>query len=337
MGVVLSTRGAEPNPSSPAEQLALSVMIAQIAGLPDRSSMVSSPSSIQHLVRQACRLEVLSEKPGNVSPTHQFADTAVDDFLRSADVIAPELARAFQQPLGTTIRKAVEATLEAVGQNTNLGIILLLTPLAAVQHWERVSEELPGILNSTTVQDAEDVYEAIRRAAPGGLGKANRQDITSSPSMKLLDCMRLAADRDDIAAQWATNFDFVFHAGADLLKQSAGFNLKPEQRLGWLALQILAARPDTLIARKCGFEVAQKAQRLAEEAVRKDWPFGKGSDDAYRNLQDYLCAEGHRRNPGTTADLIAAILFCGLRSGWIDSDASHKTPVFTGLGDDETV
>ena len=53
----------------------------------------------------------------------------VADFIRSAEVSAPLLCRA-GAPLGQRIRDAAAATRDAVGQNTNLGILLLCGPLA---------------------------------------------------------------------------------------------------------------------------------------------------------------------------------------------------------------
>ena len=57
------------------------------------------------------------------------------------------------------------------------------------------------VLESTTVDDARDVYAAIRQAAPGGLGRAEAQDVANEPTVTLLDTMRLAADRDGIARE----------------------------------------------------------------------------------------------------------------------------------------
>src|SRR5687768_3635505 len=78
----------------------------------------------------ACLLEVSAPKPGNVSPGRHFADTRYEDFLASAAAIGAPLAGAGTRPLGTTIRLAIEATARWTRSNTNLGIVLLLAPLA---------------------------------------------------------------------------------------------------------------------------------------------------------------------------------------------------------------
>src|SRR3954451_225531 len=78
----------------------------------------------------ACVLEVSAEKPGNITPSHDFHDTRYEDMLRSAIALGPELARAGERGVGATILAAVEASRRAAPANTNLGIALLLAPLA---------------------------------------------------------------------------------------------------------------------------------------------------------------------------------------------------------------
>src|SRR5258708_32897038 len=78
----------------------------------------------------ACLIEASAPKPGNVSPGRSFADARYEDFLASAAAIGAPLAGAATRPLGETIRLAVDATAQWTSSNTNLGIVLLLAPLA---------------------------------------------------------------------------------------------------------------------------------------------------------------------------------------------------------------
>src|SRR6266498_1979363 len=77
----------------------------------------------------ACVLEASAEKPGNITPTHDFHDTSYEDMLRSAIAVGPELARAGRRGVGETVLAVVQASRGAVPTNTNLGIALLLAPL----------------------------------------------------------------------------------------------------------------------------------------------------------------------------------------------------------------
>src|SRR6516164_317321 len=78
----------------------------------------------------ACLLEASAPKPGNVSPGRNFADLRYEEFLASAAAIGAPLAGAGARPLGTTVRLAIEATMRWTRTNSNLGIVLLLAPLA---------------------------------------------------------------------------------------------------------------------------------------------------------------------------------------------------------------
>ncbi len=97
-------------------------------------------------------------KPGNVSPGRHFADTRFEDFLASAAAIGETFAAVGDVPLGATIRAAVEATSRWTASNTNLGIILLLAPLA------RAALRLGGIADSTDGRARSDdgLRDAVR-------------------------------------------------------------------------------------------------------------------------------------------------------------------------------
>src|SRR5207245_11166973 len=77
-----------------------------------------------------CLPEVRVTKPGNVSPFAGFREASYEDFLASAAAIGPALTAAAERSLGATIRAAVEATARWAPSNTNLGLVLLLAPLA---------------------------------------------------------------------------------------------------------------------------------------------------------------------------------------------------------------
>src|ERR1700761_9456548 len=78
---------------------------------------------------ESCVEELAAAKPGNVHVHAAGHGMTVTDFTRSAAVSAPMLCRAGAS-LGERIRDAEAATRRAVGQNTNLGILLLCGPLA---------------------------------------------------------------------------------------------------------------------------------------------------------------------------------------------------------------
>lgn len=272
---------------------------------------------ISQWVQLACQREVQSPKPGNVSPGNDFADATVADFLGSADAIAPVMAMASNRPLGRTILECVEATRQVVGNNTNLGIILLIAPLAAVSPSKSLAEGIEDVLQNTTVDDSIAVYEAIRRAQPAGLGEVKDQDLQQAPTQNLVECMRLAADRDLIAAQYANGFQQVLGNGLEWLAEAERSIESSAEQITWLAMRFLAEFGDSLIARKCGLPMSQVVKQKAQELLHSGWPHRKDSLAAFADFDAFLRADGHRRNPGTTADFIAAVIFAGLREGRI--------------------
>lgn len=261
-------------------------------------------------IHRACLLECAAAKPGNVHPDASFDDLCYDDFVRSADAVAPILAKTRELGVGRAIRDAVCETQSAVGKNTNLGIVLLLAPLAAVNPETPLSLGLGKVLAELTQDDAEFVYEAIRLAQPSGMGKVEEGDVTAGPTGTLLEMMQLAADRDAIAAQYSNGFDLVFNTGLPFLA-----NVPPEHAVVALHLHLMAVQPDTLIARKCGLEIANESAKRAKAVLLAGWPESEQSRALFQELDKWLRADGHRRNPGTTADLVTAVLFTGMRDG----------------------
>src|SRR5438034_5290057 len=94
-------------------------------------------------VQLACVWEATARKPGNVHRFRDFEDASYLDFVLSAAAIAPVLEQATGRPVGETILGAVRATRGVARTNTNLGIVLLLAPLAAVPPGEALR---PGLL-----------------------------------------------------------------------------------------------------------------------------------------------------------------------------------------------
>jgi triphosphoribosyl-dephospho-CoA synthase len=262
-------------------------------------------------IRQACVLEVTARKPGNVHPAASFADLTAEDFTRSAAVAAPVLARSRELGVGATILQTCLATRQAVGKNTNLGITLLIAPLAAVPQELSLAEGIGGVLENLTVADARSVYAAIAAMQPGGMGKVAEQDLSAEPTGTLREVMVLAADRDLIARQYANGFREVLEFGLSHLPDAAGWQ-DWETAVIRLALSLLAEYPDTLIARKCGPEVAAAASDQARAVLQAGLETPRGRELLER-FDRWCRADGHRRNPGTTADFVAAILFAAFR------------------------
>ena len=283
----------------------------------------------------ACLLEATAHKPGNVHPAASFADLTYWDFVLSARVIAKSFQHSTAWPVGRIVLDAVMRTRHSVGRNTNLGILLLLAPLACVRPSETLAEGIGNVLASLTRRDTDLVYAAICQANPGGLGRVDREDVAATPTVTLLEAMRLAADRDTIAAQYATGFTTVL-AGAQRLAVSGLFPERWEEAVIGLHLWLMAEFPDTLIGRKCGGELARESSLRARRVLEAGWPEGEGGTVELKEFDRWLRADGNRRNPGTTADLVAGSLFAALRDGLIEPPRLSPGDQAPGLEGDST-
>jgi triphosphoribosyl-dephospho-CoA synthase len=180
----------------------------------------------------------------------------------------------------------------------------------------RHADGIKVVLRGLTFDDTRNIYEAIRVAKAGGLGRVQKADVQAEPPAELsvIDAMQLARDRDSVACQYCHGFADVFRMASWIEEDMVG---------GWTLdtaivdahVRQLALAPDSLILRKCGRDVAEQVRAMANKVLNAGMP----GNDAYRRaLEDFdfwLRADGHRRNPGTTADLIAAALFVLLREG----------------------
>lgn len=274
--------------------------------------------AVQAAYLHACEVELRAFKPGNVSIHSEGHDMTVADFRRSAEVSAPFLCDE-KLSLGEKIFGAVEATREAVGCNTNLGIVLLAAPLIRAFEMKSGAESLRAalrrVLDSTTLADADWVYRAIRLAQPGGLGDAPEQDVREAPKVTLREAMGLAETRDRIARQYTSYF-------ADILDlaipgyHSALLKWGSEE---WAAVAVftgmLKSFPDSHVERKFGNRYSMMvADRMAEVEGALS---GSETPQQTLRLLEKVDAEFKSRgiNPGTTADLtVACLLAAGLEA-----------------------
>jgi len=260
----------------------------------------------------ACVEELVALKPGNVHVHAAGHRMTVADFARSAEVSAPLLCRS-SEPLGRRIRDAAAATRSAVGQNTNLGILLLCGPLAmASEQGASVNE----VIAASSLDDARAVFDAIRIAQPGGLGSVDRYDVHQPATVTLREAMAEAAARDSVARQWTNGFADVLGTGMTAYEVARARWADPSWAAVAAYLTYLAAFADSHVQRKHGLTVAAAVQQEAGRA-RDELA---GCDDPTVLLPRLLVWDTALKaggiNPGTSADLTVATAFAwrlGLR------------------------
>jgi triphosphoribosyl-dephospho-CoA synthase len=258
----------------------------------------------------ACMDELEAIKPGNV---HIFADghgMVVQDFMRSAEAAAAVIAQP-ELSVGQRILSAIEVTRNAVGCNTNLGIVLLCAPLIhAVLHGNRstLRGRLQQVLQELTIEDAELAYQAIVLASPAGLGKSELHDVHTVPRVTLLEAMREAQQRDRIALQYASGFSDVFEAGVMLYRETLLRWERPAWATTAVYLDFLARFDDSHILRKHGDAIAAMVRQEAEVHEKALLLLDNPKTYQRELLKFDADLKAHGLNPGTSADLTVASL-----------------------------
>ncbi len=271
--------------------------------------MIVSSQQLSELYRQACEVDVQAFKPGNVSVYADGHDMTVADFRLSAKVSAGAICNP-DYSLGEKIYYAVKETREAVGCNTNLGIILLCAPLIQASSYKKsdlsLRQAVAKVISEATIEDADWVFKAITLASPGGLGRSDRQDVNEQASVTLLEAMKIASEKDRIALQYITAYNDIFNFS--VLRYNVAFDQWADRNWAAVAVyaEMLSQFPDSHIERKYGGRytemVAMKMAELSGELSKADNP---------KQIKPLLfCLDQEFKlcgiNPGTTADMIVA-------------------------------
>lgn len=261
--------------------------------------------------KNACMAELQALKPGNV---HVFADghgMTIYDFIKSADVSASSIAQA-DLTVGQRIFCAVEATQQAVGMNTNLGLVLLCAPLIqAALHRngaQNFQQSLSNTLSQLTIDDAILAGQAIVLANPAGLGSANENDVNQTSTVTLLEMMRSAQSRDHIAWQYANDFSDVLEFG--LMRYTEAMAKWQNQAWATTALYLgfMANQLDSHIIRKYGKTLASAVMIEAKEIEASYWATDNPKLVQQKLLDWDASLKIRKINPGTSADLTVACL-----------------------------
>lgn len=259
----------------------------------------------------ACVSELTSIKPGNV---HCFAaghGMDVEHFLKSAYAVAGVLMNS-ELRLAQKIFLSVQATQQAVAMNTNLGIILLCAPIVQAciaLPTNTLRQSVQDEIETLDIEDARLIVDAIRLAAPSGLGKSKHYDVFESVNSPILEIMAYAQDKDMIARQYASGYSDIFEFGFQTIDTLLQIDLGESDLVTGLFLSFLSEYPDSHVFRQHGSAVAEKIQNEADELYCKL----KDTGPTGAILDQLLCVDADWKqrdiNPGTSADLTVATLF----------------------------
>jgi triphosphoribosyl-dephospho-CoA synthase len=304
---------------------------------------------ISKCLELAILLEASADKPGNVNRTKSFKNTRYEHFLASAVAISSSFEYAAERGvlvsqgeirvsnvgLGRIIRDCmVNINAWQHGGNTLLGTAILLSPIAVAAGMTRAEEnlfEIPKLrenvklaVESTTPEDAVEVYEAIRSANPGGLGTVPELDIKDSASVNkirkekisLYQIFKTASKYDTVCSEWVNNylitFDVAYPSLIEQIKKTNDLNMA----IVHIFLKVLAEYPDTLIIRKTSVKKAREVSSMAKEALKLGGLVTSRGEKNIRELDHKLRKSDNLWNPGTTADITTAALALSILSGY---------------------
>lgn len=304
---------------------------------------------ISNCLQLAMLLEVSAyPKPGNVHRTASFSDTKFEHFLASAIAIGEQFRKAAKRGIMTSrgrikfeeigIGKMIHDSVKNMmdwqrGGNTSLGIILLLLPLATAAgivmnngdfSIKTLRESLKKVTKSTTCMDTIEVFNAIRIAVPGGLGKVQLYDLNDKnveekiqkERKSLFEIFQISSSYDSIAGEWVGDYSITFDIGYPYLCDCIRKNFDVNKTTVQTFLKILSEVPDSLISRKFGSSQAKEVTAKAKEILELGGiTTEKGKNELYR-FDNHLRSEKLSVNPGTTADLTTSTLAVAILNGY---------------------
>jgi triphosphoribosyl-dephospho-CoA synthase len=107
----------------------------------------------------------------------------------------------------------------------------------------------------------------------------------------------------------------TFELGLPALARALDDGLGPRAATVELYLGLLAAVPDTLVARKRGRRAAERVSAGAASVLAAGGVRGDAGRTALEAFDASLRRDGNALNPGTTADVVTAVLFVALLEG----------------------
>jgi triphosphoribosyl-dephospho-CoA synthase len=271
-------------------------------------------------------LEASTEKPGNVTPSHDFEDTTYQDFLAGSIAMGPSIEEAafrgylagLQEieyagiSIGELMLQGVKDVRNShTGGNTHLGTLMLIVPIAAgagfciaeKETFEKLRPTVNKLLGCSTLKDSHNLYAALENAKVGGLGKLIKKQLTFA------ELMKASAERDRIAEELSSGLPIVFKCGLPHFEAClseeypsslpAGSDMRAAILRTYIYL--LSKYPDTFIAKKHSTKKAVDVSDKAKDVLKGRLPLAR--------FDAMLRSSGNQLNPGTTADLIAAVTF----------------------------
>ena len=266
-------------------------------------------------IKLACDTEMKSLKPGNVHQYSKSHDMNIKDFLKSSLIISECLTKN-NLDLGKKILTSVNEIQDKIKKNTNLGIILMLSPIVTVVQKEGVIskgellKKIKYLIKKQNIKNSIPIFKAIALTSPGGLGVSEKYDVNKLPKTSLYKAMEYSKKRDLIAKQYCNGFQDIFNTGVPAYKKFYNKWGKVNWALTGVYLTFLKKFNDSHITRNKGNKIATSVKKEA----KKYYFFLKRNKNLTKIKKELLIFDKKLKskeiNPGTIADLtVATFLF----------------------------
>ena len=174
-------------------------------------------------IKFVCDKEMDSLKPGNVHKYSKGHGMNTKDFFKSGLIISRCLTKN-NLNLGQKILSSVNEIQNKIKKNTNLGIILMLSPIVTVVQKEgiitkkKLLTKIKSLIKKQNVKNSIPIFKAISLISPGGLGVSKKYDVNEIPKTKLYKAMEFSKKKDLIARQYCNGFKDIFDTGIPAYK-----------------------------------------------------------------------------------------------------------------------
>ena len=221
-------------------------------------------------IKFACDTEMISLKPGNVHQYSESYDMNVKDFFKSSLIISKCLTKN-NLNLGQKILSSVNEIQNKIKKNTNLGIILMLSPIVTVVQKEGIIAKkkllikIKSLIKKQNVKNSIPIFKAISLISPGGLGISKKYDVNEMPKTKLYKAMEFSRKRDLIARQYSNGFKDIFNIGVPAYKKFYNKWGRVNWALTGVYLTFLKKFNDSHITRNKGNKIATSVKKEAKK------------------------------------------------------------------------
>ena len=273
-----------------------------------------SETQVKMAFEYACKLDVFSIKPGNVLLNYPAYGMTHKDFLQ-ASMACSDIICEPNMDIGDKVYECISASMDVVGCNANLGIVLLCVPIVEALYLDKnrifKQENLISTISEINEKQTKKIYKAINLASAGGMGEKDKFDLNSSnnKNFTFMEAMNYASSYDYIALQYKESFDNIINNLAPKWREYfKNFN-SDENATTALFLDLISVVPDSLIARKYGIDTAKEVSNKFLE-LSKEYSCSKNPNSLNNQLlliDSELKIQG--LNPGTTADVVVASIF----------------------------